>query len=365
MEAVPGCSPDPPRPRSRSSPATSPTADALRAGEACSAIVVPLRARGRALGALSLALRAPVRRRYEEDDLEFARVLSGRAGLALDNAGLFTELETVEARLSAALGSLAEAVTVQDRRGRLVYANDAAAALLGVRLAPTSCWRPRPPRSSTATASFTDDGRPLEASRTSQAAGCSPGEQPELAGRSTRSTRDGRASAGAIVKATAVLDRDGRPELAVNVVEDITTVKRAEIAPARPGAGRRAAVLDARRDAGARPPGAASLVPELADGARSTSPTPKGLPLAPWRTATRTRSASPGSTRSATRRHATPRPARAPCCGTGRPELLEITDALLHPARARPRAARAAARPRAAPGRSRSRSSPRATRSGR
>ena len=99
--------------------------DALHAGETCSAIVVPLRARGRALGALSLALRAPVRRRYEEDDLEFARVLSGRAALALDNAGLFTELETVEARLSAALGSLAEAVTVQDRPASLVYANDA------------------------------------------------------------------------------------------------------------------------------------------------------------------------------------------------------------------------------------------------
>src|SRR5207248_1390317 len=41
------------------------------------------------------------------------------------------ELETAEQRLNAILGNLGEAVTVQDRSGRLVFANHAAADLLG------------------------------------------------------------------------------------------------------------------------------------------------------------------------------------------------------------------------------------------
>lgn len=51
--------------------------------------------------------------------------------LALDNAGLFRELETIEAQLTPALGVLADAVTIQRPDGRVIYANDAAARLYG------------------------------------------------------------------------------------------------------------------------------------------------------------------------------------------------------------------------------------------
>ena len=77
-----------------------------------------------------------------------SRVLSGRVALALDNAGLFTELESVEAQRSAALGTLAEAVTVQDADGRLVYAN-AAARAASASTRRTSCWRRAPSGSAT------------------------------------------------------------------------------------------------------------------------------------------------------------------------------------------------------------------------
>lgn len=58
-------------------------------------------------------------------------MLAGRVALALDNAGLSSEVEALEAQLSAGPGSLAEAVTIQDRQGRLVYANEAAERALG------------------------------------------------------------------------------------------------------------------------------------------------------------------------------------------------------------------------------------------
>ncbi len=89
----------------------------LRRLQIGSAIVVPLRARGRRLGALTLLMTAGSRRNYDPEDLEFAKVLAGRAALALDNAGLFSELETIEAQLTAVLSTLAEAVTVQRTEG--------------------------------------------------------------------------------------------------------------------------------------------------------------------------------------------------------------------------------------------------------
>ena len=54
-----------------------------------SAIVVPLRARGRVLGALTLYTQHPYGRRYSARDVHLAADLAGRAGLAVDNARLY------------------------------------------------------------------------------------------------------------------------------------------------------------------------------------------------------------------------------------------------------------------------------------
>lgn len=65
---------------------------AARALETCSAMVVPLSARGRTLGAITLvASRAD--RRYGPDDLAMAEELGRRAGLAMDNARLYDEAQ--------------------------------------------------------------------------------------------------------------------------------------------------------------------------------------------------------------------------------------------------------------------------------
>ena len=60
-----------------------------------SAITVPLQARGEITGALTLAV-AWSGRRYRQEDADFVHLLSGRVALALDNAGLFADLERAE-----------------------------------------------------------------------------------------------------------------------------------------------------------------------------------------------------------------------------------------------------------------------------
>ena len=67
----------------------------LRSLGSRSAITVALNARGRITGALTLAV-AWSGRRYTEEDAHFAWVLSGRVALALDNCGLFADLERAE-----------------------------------------------------------------------------------------------------------------------------------------------------------------------------------------------------------------------------------------------------------------------------
>jgi serine phosphatase RsbU (regulator of sigma subunit) len=60
-----------------------------------SAITVALHARGKVTGALTLGV-AWSGRRYRREDARFAWILSGRVALALDNSGLFADLERAE-----------------------------------------------------------------------------------------------------------------------------------------------------------------------------------------------------------------------------------------------------------------------------
>ena len=104
-----------------------------------SAIFVPLRARGRTLGAMAFAT-ARSGRVFDADDFALAESLADRAALALDNAQLYTHLRQAEAELresadevEAVLQGVASAITVQDPTGTLIYANEAAADMLGFR----------------------------------------------------------------------------------------------------------------------------------------------------------------------------------------------------------------------------------------
>jgi hypothetical protein len=69
--------------------------EALRGLGLRSAVTADLRARGRTIGTVSVGATWS-RRRYRRHDARFARALSGRIALALDNAGLFSDLERAE-----------------------------------------------------------------------------------------------------------------------------------------------------------------------------------------------------------------------------------------------------------------------------
>ncbi|HEX2205676.1 MAG TPA: MHYT domain-containing protein [Longimicrobium sp.] len=71
-------------------------------------LVVPLEARGRVLGAISL-VSAESGRRYDETDLALAEELGRRAAVAVDNARLFRETEESRAQLEQQAAELEEA----------------------------------------------------------------------------------------------------------------------------------------------------------------------------------------------------------------------------------------------------------------
>ena len=102
----------------------------LRGLDVHSTMVVPIRARDRNLGALTL-IAAWSGRRYDADDVRFAQILASRIGLALDNAGLFSDLESIERRMDTVMSILDEAIIIHGADGELVFANPAAAQMMG------------------------------------------------------------------------------------------------------------------------------------------------------------------------------------------------------------------------------------------
>jgi PAS domain S-box-containing protein len=95
-----------------------------------SSMVIPLRARDRNIGALTL-ISAWSGERYGANELRFGQILAGRIGLALDNAGLFSDLESIERRMDTVMAILDEAIVIHGADGELVFANPAAARMMG------------------------------------------------------------------------------------------------------------------------------------------------------------------------------------------------------------------------------------------
>jgi PAS domain S-box-containing protein len=190
-----------------------------------SAVVAPLSARERTLGALSV-LRLGDSEPYGDGDLELVCELARRAALAIDNARLFSDLRRVEQRLETILVNLAEAITVVDEHGQTVFANQAAADLLGVDA----------PGELTAAAPGTIMGRFLVLDEQGHELNLEgmPGRrlfagesaQPLLVRNIVRATGEER---WLIVRSSPISDPDtGRVLYAVNVFENITEVKRVE-----------------------------------------------------------------------------------------------------------------------------------------
>ena len=81
-----------------------------------SAMIVPLRARGRVLGAITFVASSPDRR-YDDADVELAEDLARRAALAVDNAMLFHREHEAAVILQRSL--LPDSVPARPRRHRV------------------------------------------------------------------------------------------------------------------------------------------------------------------------------------------------------------------------------------------------------
>ena len=201
-------------------------------------MVVPLVARARTLGAISM-IAAESGRRYGQADLALAQELARRAALAVDNARLYEEAQKEIAerewaqeelrgsrdQLEAILRGVADGITAQDSTGRIIYANDAAARMIGFTsaksLAEVSI------QNVMERFELLDEAGnpfPLEGLPGRRALAGEEGAEDILRFR-VLATGEER---WATVKAMPIFGEQGRVRMAVNIFRDITEAKRAE-----------------------------------------------------------------------------------------------------------------------------------------
>jgi PAS domain S-box-containing protein len=184
-----------------------------------------LSSRGRRIGALTL-VGAWSGRRHSREDVRFARVLADRIAVALDNAGLFTDLESVERRMDTVMAVLDEAVGIVDSNGELVFANQAAVELGGHGSLEEMIEASR--FGEVKNHIYDESGEPLD--------------RLEMAPQRALRGEDGppqivrmvNAETGketwVRIRSRAVKGSDGKPIYAVSVFEDVTDIKLAEFA---------------------------------------------------------------------------------------------------------------------------------------
>ena len=198
----------------------------LRSLGARSSITAPIRARDRNLGTLTVMV-AWSGRRYDSDDVHFAQILASRLGLALDNAGLFSDLESVERRMDTVMSILDEAVVIHGPDSELVFANPAAARQLGFSTSEEAVSTP----SSAIRERFEirdEHGRSVGAEALAGRRALSGDPTSQVTLRATDvSTGEERWYR---TKARAIEGPTGETLYSVTAIEDVTDVKRAEFA---------------------------------------------------------------------------------------------------------------------------------------
>jgi serine phosphatase RsbU (regulator of sigma subunit)/anti-sigma regulatory factor (Ser/Thr protein kinase) len=198
------------------------------AGASTSSLDVPLHARGRTIGTLRMAL-GPSGRRFGPGDQRFAEVLADGIALALENAGLSAGLEDAERRFRAIVDGMIDGVTLRRADGRLVYANDAAVDLL--RVASHDTLRGLLPGATMDLFEmYGEDGRRilLDELPGVRAWNLPSDPEPMIVRSVVRETGEQR---WLLIKATAIRDGDGGAPLYVaSFTEDVTAVKRSELA---------------------------------------------------------------------------------------------------------------------------------------
>ena len=191
-----------------------------------SAMFLPMVTRASPFGAIALGVGSSGRR-YTLSDLSFAELVASRMAIVLDNAGLWREAERTERRMIAALDALEEAVTMNGRDGRTVYANQAAVELLRAESSAELCNAP-PGAISARFDNYDEDGGPVDYRQMPAFKALAGEEHPPaaLVRNVVRATGEER---WLLNKVSVLRDVRGAVDRVVNVIEDVTEVKRSEL----------------------------------------------------------------------------------------------------------------------------------------
>jgi PAS domain S-box-containing protein len=154
-----------------------------------------------------------------------ARARERATHLVASNEALVRDLDATQARLDGILGSLGEAVTVHDERGQTIYANQAAADLLGCATVD-EVLRARPGELATHFTMANEDGSPVAIDDLPGRRLMRGEDAPSLLTRSVR--RDTGEGFWLLTKATLTRETSGA-RLAINIIEDVTDAKTAEL----------------------------------------------------------------------------------------------------------------------------------------
>ena len=195
-----------------------------------SGLALPLIADGRVLGALALSFSEP--RTFDRRERAYTLAIAAQCALALERARLYdaerrarATAEASAAQLEIVLRGVADGIVAQDTSGRIIYANDAAARLVGYPSAealidaPTAEWFER-------FEVLDESGRSLPLKEL-------PGQRAlvDASGRTAplrfrlRATGEER---WALISATPVTDVTGQVTMAISIFRDITEQQLAQ-----------------------------------------------------------------------------------------------------------------------------------------
>lgn len=184
---------------------------------------VPLLYRGRLLGKFMIYYPEP--HELTEDELRLAQTIANQVAFASQRKLEEEALRESRDQLEVIFRGVADGITVQDRTGNLVFANDAATKLLGYESSEELLESPA--------ASvlerfelFGEDGRPMSAADLPGRVALR-GENPPAQTVRWRIVESGDEH-WSIVRSAPVVGEDGEVQFAVNIFHDVTDQRRAE-----------------------------------------------------------------------------------------------------------------------------------------
>lgn len=198
--------------------------EALKKLKLKSVMFVAIKVNNKVIGAISF-LSSTDGLFFDEEDLLLAEGLARKAALAIENSRLHEEIKLSRDNLEIIFRGVADGITVQAPDGNLVFANDAAARIIGFKSAQ-ECLETPPAKILERFELSDESGKPLPVTKLPGRIALKGKECPSAIVRfRIKATGEERVSS---VKASPVFDEKGKVKFAVNIFRDITASKLAE-----------------------------------------------------------------------------------------------------------------------------------------